>query len=406
MAASSLDTDGGKPDLQVRAEVAFLLLDGLRRTQPSSPSEAVLCALGLSREGVPHPLALRVVPKEDERAWRALLRDLKADGIGPDLLLICSDGHHALIKAIHATFPETPVQISVAHRLLALARRVDARWRAACLAEARKIFASPDRAAAVALFREWHARWLKQGEFAVRSLEADLASCLTFYRFPPHLWSKIRTVNLVERIFREARRTALPAASALTEESEEGTGTEEPTRANGEPVAWNGHPVSAFADWDVPPGPEPRAPTPTPAAHAATAPAPPPAATTGAPALPAREVPAIKETSPTTEAIPLEPTPDQPGPAAEEPAPVPVPAQESVVLHVSHMREAEAVVLHAPPPPISAPVDAGSETLNFASDRAFEEWLQTYRREAIRMKFVLAVISAAGLITGVILAWR
>src|SRR3970040_845838 len=60
----------------------------------------------------------------------ARLGHLKADGVGSDLLLICSDGHPALIKAIHATYPETPAQISVAHRLLALARQVDARWRA------------------------------------------------------------------------------------------------------------------------------------------------------------------------------------------------------------------------------------------------------------------------------------
>jgi len=162
VATSSLETGGGKPEPQMRAEVVFLLLDGLRRTSPSGPSEVVLCALGLTREGTPHPLGLRVVPQEDERTWRALLGDLKADGVGPDLLLICSDGHPALIKAIHATYPETPVQISVAHRLLALARKVDARWRAACLAEVRKIFTAPDRADAVVLFREWHARWLNR----------------------------------------------------------------------------------------------------------------------------------------------------------------------------------------------------------------------------------------------------
>ena len=362
MATSSPETGGGKPEPQMRAEDAFLLLDGLRRTQPSGPSQVVLCALGLTREGTPHPLALRVVPQEDERAWRVLLRDLQVDGIGPDLLLICSDGHPALIKAIHVTYPETPVQISVAHRLLALARKVDARWRAACLAEARKIFAAPDRIAAVALFREWHARWLKQGEFAVRGLEADLASCLTFYRFPSYLWNKIRTVNLVERVFRDARRTAPPAALATTEEWEEGVGSEEPPRANGEPVLWNGQTAAAFADGDVPPGPAPEAQS-----AAGTAPA---------------------ETTP---------PPEEP-PEAREP--------EAIVLHVSHLRETEAVVLHVPPAEAPEPADAGRRMLNLASDEAFAQWLQVYRRQAMRMKVVLAFTSAAGLITGFVLSLR
>lgn len=220
MAITTIDPSSGKADPEGRLEVAFLLLDGLRRPRAMHPDEVVLCALGLTREGTPRPLAVRVAPSEDERAWRVLLRDLKAEGIAGDLLLICCDGHPALIKAIHATYPDTPLQVSVAHRLLALARKVDTRWRAVCLREAREIFSAPDRAVAVARFREWHARWLQRGELAARSLEADLASCLTFYRFPSHLWRKIRTVNLVERLFRQARRAALPASPALMGEWE------------------------------------------------------------------------------------------------------------------------------------------------------------------------------------------
>lgn len=220
MAITTIDPSSGKADPEGRLEVAFLLLDGLRRPRATQPDEVVLCALGLTREGTPRPLAVRVAPSEDERAWRALLRDLKAEGIAGDLLLICCDGHPALIKAIHATYPDTPLQVSIAHRLLALARKVDTRWRAVCLREAREIFSAPDRAVAVARFREWHTRWLQRGELAARSLEADLASCLTFYRFPSHLWRKIRTVNLVERLFRQARRAALPASPALMGEWE------------------------------------------------------------------------------------------------------------------------------------------------------------------------------------------
>lgn len=186
--------------------VAFLLLDGLRRPRQANSRGAVLCALGLDRDATPRPLALRVVAREGEQAWIALLRSLKASGIGSDLLLISCDGHPALIKAIGAIFPGTPVQISIAHRLLALARKVDLKWRAACLAEARTIFSASDLDGAVARFRGWRTNWLKAGYRAVSSLESDLASCLVFYRFPQALWPKIRTVNLVERVFREARQ--------------------------------------------------------------------------------------------------------------------------------------------------------------------------------------------------------
>lgn len=184
--------------------IAFLLLDGLRR--PGRGSDVLLCALGLTLDGERVPLAARPAAREDEHNWRALLRRLRDRGIGGDLVLIASDGHPALVKAAQATFPDVPQQLSVPHRLLALARRISPRWRRACMNEARQIFTAPDRGTAVARFRQWHGRWLRLGEPAVRTMEPDLAACLAFYRFPPHLWPRIRTVNAVEQAFRHVRQ--------------------------------------------------------------------------------------------------------------------------------------------------------------------------------------------------------
>lgn len=216
--------------------VAFLLLDGLRRPRQARSRGAVLCALSLNRDGTPRPLALRVVAREDEQTWTALLRTLKSSGIGSDLLLISCDGHPALIRAIGAIFPGTPVQISIAHRLLALALKVDLKWRAACLAEARTIFSASDLDGAVARFREWRTNWLKAGYRAVSSLESDLASCLVFYRFPQALWPKIRTVNLVERVFREARQAVFSPPEFPEPHGDEQVASEPPSRNGAAPT--------------------------------------------------------------------------------------------------------------------------------------------------------------------------
>jgi hypothetical protein len=217
MAISASDLNGHSVQPEGYSGVAFLMLDGLRRPQPDNPHEVALCVLGLGGDGKPVPLALRVAVREDEHAWRSLLAHLRAQGIGREALLVVCDDHPALLKAVQAVYPELPLQVSVAHRLLALARRVDAPSRAACLAEARAIFASPDLDTAVARFRVWRAGWIKLGNRAVASLESDLASCLTFYRFPSHLWAKIRTVNVVERAFREARRSAASTSGHAAE---------------------------------------------------------------------------------------------------------------------------------------------------------------------------------------------
>lgn len=286
-----------------------------------------------------------------------MLRDLRADGIGPELLLVCCDGHPALVKAIHAAYPEIPLQISVAHRLLALSRKVDPRWRAACLAEARRIFAAPHRAAAVAIFREWHARWLRRGEFAVRSLEADLASCLAFYRFPPHLWSRIRTVNLVERVFRDARRRALPALPAAEEEEADAG----PAAGEG-PPSWNDRLASAVTDRDVAPGP---------AASAAPA---------AGMALAAVTLPAPPAAPPLPEGFPD--LPPQP-PLSTEP-----PKEE---------RE-------APSKRTEGAAAVGPEAPDLSADEGFVRWLEADRRRRTQMRVAAAATSAAGLISGVLLS--
>ncbi len=380
-------------------EIAFLLLDGLKRQRPGGGADVALCALGLTRDGYPRPLTMRVVPAEEERAWRVLLSDLRTEGLGADLLLISTDGHPALIKAIQATYPDTPLQICVAHRLLSLARKVDARWRAECLAGARKIFAAQDRVTAVGLFREWHTQWLKQGEPAVRTLEGDLASCLTFHRFPPHLWSRIRTVNLVERAFREARRSALPvSAAAFAEEEAPG----ERTEMNGEeavprddgaeeqeeetvlvvPAASNGHVTpEMIGDFVIPPD----------QAQAAAG-----VIEEPAPEDPGEDVPLLLEETvvehpPEIPADPVLETEEWPGPAGVAAPSVMLDRPEEAPAWVEVAESDEETAVWGP--------------IDLTSDVEFDRRLAAYHRYAHHMRVAVTLTSMAGLMAGVVLAF-
>ena len=44
----------------------------------------------------------------------------------------------------------------------------------------------------------------------VRRLEKDLPELLTFFRFPRHLWRKLRTTNVIERCFVEVCHRTRP----------------------------------------------------------------------------------------------------------------------------------------------------------------------------------------------------
>ncbi|MGQ0550973.1 MAG: RodZ domain-containing protein [Armatimonadota bacterium] len=192
----------------MQPSIAFLLLDGVPLRQTHTPSVA-LCALGLTLNGTFHPLEIRPVAEEDERAWLTLLRGLHAQKVPGDPLLICCDGHPAVMGAIRETFPRATLQLSVPHRLAAIRGKVDPSGQAAFLTEARRIFQAHDRDAAVARFLAWRHRWRDRGGRIVHDLEADLPLCLAFYRFPANLRRTLRSVSAVKRAVRRARPPAL-----------------------------------------------------------------------------------------------------------------------------------------------------------------------------------------------------
>ena len=53
----------------------------------------------------------------------------------------------------------------------------------------------------------------------VRRLQRDLPELLSFYRFPQHLWRKLRTTNIIERCFVEVRRRTRPMVCFVNVES-------------------------------------------------------------------------------------------------------------------------------------------------------------------------------------------
>ena len=53
----------------------------------------------------------------------------------------------------------------------------------------------------------------------VKRLGQDLPELLSFFAFPPHLWKKLRTTNVIERCFVEVRRRTRPMVCFVNVES-------------------------------------------------------------------------------------------------------------------------------------------------------------------------------------------
>ena len=79
-----------------------------------------------------------------------------------------------------------------------------------CLAGTRKIYLAKTRTEAVARFREWVARWSDEEPKAVACLKGDIEELLAIFGIPEEHRVKMRTTNMIERVFREVRRRTRP----------------------------------------------------------------------------------------------------------------------------------------------------------------------------------------------------
>ena len=92
----------------------------------------------------------------------------------------------------------TELQRCIAHRLRNVGVKLQHHPRGPAMAECKQIFAAPWKPEAVRRFRAWSQHWQVEAERGVR-LGKDFYHLLHYYAFPPELWKKLCTTNLLER---------------------------------------------------------------------------------------------------------------------------------------------------------------------------------------------------------------
>jgi putative transposase len=193
---------------------AYLFLDGvsLRMRRPGSRKRVqMLVAYGVKADGTRQLLAFLRSSGESQQDWEGLLRDLQQRGItGRKLQMIITDGCPGLAAAIKTLYPRVRHQRCWVHKMRNLVNGVRRADQEAIAASARAIYRADSRKQAEEAFRRFHKRWVERYPRLVRQLEKDLPELLNFFAFPQHLWKKLRTTNVIERVFVEVRRRTRP----------------------------------------------------------------------------------------------------------------------------------------------------------------------------------------------------
>ena len=227
-------------------EYRYLILDGVSvriRLVGKVQRRLVLCAYGVSRQGRRELIDFQVVKAEGEDTWYGFLWGLWSRGLhGEFLELIATDGQPGLIRALGRLWAAVPHQRCWAHKLRNLENKLKASQQP-CLQEAKLIYQACNRTEAIARFRQWKRRWLKAAPKAVTCLEADLEELLAFFDCPKAHWKRLRTTNVIERLFVEVRRRIRTMCAFTTRSSCERILYSVFERMNNH---WSRHPLSAF----------------------------------------------------------------------------------------------------------------------------------------------------------------
>jgi transposase-like protein len=227
----------------------YLILDGVSvriRLVGKVQRRRVLCAYGLTCQGKRELIDFQVAPAEGEDTWYGFLWNLWSRGLhGEFLELIATDGQPGLIKALGRLWAAVPHQRCWAHKLRNLENKLKVSQRP-CLEEAKLIYQAEHRTEALARFRQWKTRWQSQAPKAVACLEADLEDLLTVFDCPKAHWKRLRTTNVIERLFVEVRRRIRTLCAFTTRSSCERILYSVFDRMN---KHWSRHPLPAFTHY-------------------------------------------------------------------------------------------------------------------------------------------------------------
>jgi putative transposase len=166
---------------------------------------ALLACIGVDEEGFREVLAVEVAGGGKSAAYASLLRGLLDRGL-KGVRLVVSDDHEGIKAAVFGELPGVEWQRCIVH----FERNVLSHGPAAAMSEVaedlKAIFKVRRQKTAKALAEEFVA--LYEGRFpkAISVFEAGIEHAPTYLRYPGSHHAKIRTTNVLERLFKEVKR--------------------------------------------------------------------------------------------------------------------------------------------------------------------------------------------------------
>ena len=168
-------------------------------------SMALLVCVGVDEEGFREVLAVEVAGSEKGAAYASLLRALIDRGLS-GVRLVISDDHEGIKAAVAGELPGTEWQRCAVHFQRNVLSHVPASSMSEVAEDLSAIFKVRREKTAEALVKEFVSLHEKSYPKAVSVFEAGIADALSYLSFPGSHHARIRSTNMLERLFKEVKR--------------------------------------------------------------------------------------------------------------------------------------------------------------------------------------------------------
>ena len=168
-------------------------------------SLALLACVGVDEEGFREVLAVEVAGTEKGAAYASLLQGLIDRGLS-GVHLVISDDHEGIKAAVSGELPGAEWQRCTVHFERNILAHVPASSMAEVAEDLKAIFKVRRVKTARALAEEFVELYAKRFPKAVSVFEAGIEDALTYLSYPGSHHTRIRTTNMLERLFKEVKR--------------------------------------------------------------------------------------------------------------------------------------------------------------------------------------------------------
>ena len=120
------------------------------------------------------------------------------------------DGLPGLEKVFEEEFPKAKIQRCTVHVKKSVLTKVPRSRRIEIKDKMRDIFYASDKATAVANYKTFVEGYHNTMPSAVNCLTCSIERCLTFFSFPKHEWTSLRTTNALKRVNKEFKCRTKP----------------------------------------------------------------------------------------------------------------------------------------------------------------------------------------------------